>query len=173
MRDLKSRLRAYVKSFGCRGATPKEFEEIWFKPDCWYWSYDDIHNGIVDKFYLPLSFVAKLLAEEMEREHLGKLETNIIVMPAVADTTYAMVVGNGLFLEEYKDVDLWWASEEDFEEWVEERLKIWREKLQVQLVPKKARDELKTAYRQYAQAEGSPEKAFEEFTRVCEAYLKV
>lgn len=173
MQDLKSQFRTHVKGFDCRGSTPKEFEAIWFKAD--YWDYDDVHNGIVDKFYLPLDFAAKLLAEEMEREHLGKLNTSIVVMPALEGPTYAVVVGNGLLLEEYscKAGNLWWQSSKDFKDWVEERLKRWREKLQVQLVPKKAWDELVAAYRQYAQEEGEPQKAFDEFTRVCEAYLQV
>jgi len=172
MRDLKSRFRTHVKSFGCRGDTPKEFEAVWFKPD--YWDYDDVHNGIVDKFYLPLDFAAKLLAEELEREHLGNLETRIVVMPALEGPTYAMVVGNGLLLEEYgcKAGNLWWQSSKDFEDWVEERLRIWREKLQVQLVPRKDWYELVAAYRQYATEDQRPDKAFDEFTRVCEKVLQ-
>lgn len=127
----KERFIKYAEDFGFdeEGA-----EEIWFTKNegCFPEGLigDDLMKNIIDKFYVPLAFVGDLL-----RDSLGlPSSVSVTVMPSYEDSTFYTVTYKHLLLEEgdEKAWNFWFANDDEFDRWVEDRLERWSMQLRME-----------------------------------------
>jgi len=127
MRNYAAEFREFVKRN--YGRSEEEIEAIWFRDNdgCYPAEYigEDLLDDIMNKFYEPLDFIRSLLPNHSKY-------IRITIMPSYESITfYVVTYMEEIVLEEdfWKAWHFWFDGDGEFNEWVEETLKKWKDRI--------------------------------------------